>query len=222
MNTSVAKYAPKNRHYSKLISLEARVKVAAGIYNCGYHFFWTEVMKELEMESDVSLQVYLLMKDKEKLKKHAREHGHANMARRKANEHAKLRKELDARQKNIAKNAEYYPMVGFDAAVGVEDKSKGGRNKSKAIRVVCRHALYGCIGGGDKAKHKTERSKSCTFNGKSAEYIRKVRDEYFDKNPHAKVEYDNMYPDVVTVCNGKKKKMKRRIEENMGGGNIGM
>ena len=93
-------------------------------------------------------------------------------------------------------------MVGCDAAAGVEDKSKGGRNKSKAGPVVCRHALYGCIGGGDKAKHKTERSKSCTFNGQSAEYIRKVRDEYFDKNPHAKVEYDKMYPEVVTVGNG--------------------
>ena len=68
MNTYVAKYAPKNRDYSKFISLEARVKVAAGIYNCGYHFFWTEVMKELEIESDVSLQVYLLRKDKDKLK----------------------------------------------------------------------------------------------------------------------------------------------------------
>ena len=39
MNTCVAKYAPKNKHYSKSVSLEARVKVAAAIYNCGYHFF---------------------------------------------------------------------------------------------------------------------------------------------------------------------------------------
>ena len=182
MNTCVAKYAPKNRHYSKSISLEARVKVAAGIYNCGYHFFWTEVMKELEVESDISLQIYLLRKDKDKLKKYAREHDHANMAKRKANEHAKLRKELDARYKNIAKNMEYSPMVGCDTAAGVETKSKVGTK-------ICRHALYGCKGG-EKTPHKTERSKSCTFNGKSAEYIRMVRDEYFVKNPHAKVEYD--------------------------------
>ena len=140
MNTCVAKYAPKNRHYSKSISLEARVKVAAGIYNCGYHFFWTEVMKELEMESDVSLQVYLLRKDKDKLKKYARENDHANMAKRKANEHAKLRKELDTRYKNIAKNMEYSPMVGCDTAAGVENKSKVGTK-------ICRHALYGCKGG---------------------------------------------------------------------------
>ena len=93
------------------------------------------------------------------------------------------------------------------------------RNKSKAGPNICRHKLYGCIGGGDKATHKTERSKSCTFNGKSTEYIRKVRDKYSIDHPNAKVEYDKMYPEVVTVGNGKKKK---KIEENMGGGNTGM
>ena len=44
------------------------MKVAAGIYNCGHHFFWTEVMKNLDMEIDVSLEVYLLRKDTDKLK----------------------------------------------------------------------------------------------------------------------------------------------------------
>ena len=39
MNTRVSKYAPKTKHYSKSISLEARVKTAADIYNCGYHLF---------------------------------------------------------------------------------------------------------------------------------------------------------------------------------------
>ena len=215
-------------------------------------------------------------------------HGHANTAKRKANEYAKLRKELDARYKNIAKNMEYSPMVGCDKATGVENKSKvdpkicrhalygckGGektphktersesctfdgmsgkkireareeyfvshpeakeeydkmvvttgtgaadvRNKSKVGRNICRHKLYGCIGGGDKTTHKTERSKSCTFNGKSEEFIRKARDDYFIDHPDAKVEYDKMYPEVVTVGNGKKKK---QIEENMGGGNTCM
>ena len=41
--------------------------------------------------------------DQAKLRKFVREHDHANMARRKANEHAKLRLELDARQRSIAK-----------------------------------------------------------------------------------------------------------------------
>ena len=52
MNTCVAKYAPKNINYSKLLSLEARVKVAAGIYSGGYNYFLKEVMKNLEMSVD--------------------------------------------------------------------------------------------------------------------------------------------------------------------------
>ena len=57
------------------------------------------------------------------------------MAKRKANEYAKLRKELDARYRNIAKNMEYYPIMGCDTATGV-------RNKSKVGPKICRHALY--------------------------------------------------------------------------------
>ena len=113
-------------------------------------------MKELDLESDASLQVYLLRKDNNKLKKYAREHDHANMAKRKTNEHKKLRKELDARYRNIANNMEYSPMVGCDTAAGVGNKSKVGPK-------ICRHALYGYKGGEEKTAHKTERSELCTF-----------------------------------------------------------
>ena len=47
MNTCVVKYTPKDRHYSKSVLIEARVKVAAGIYNDVYHFSWMDVMKKL-------------------------------------------------------------------------------------------------------------------------------------------------------------------------------
>ena len=41
------KYVPKTKYSSKSIYLEAGVKNTAGIYNCGFHFFWTNVMKAL-------------------------------------------------------------------------------------------------------------------------------------------------------------------------------
>ena len=130
--------------------------VTTGIYNHGYHFFWTEVMKELKIASDVSLHVYLLRKDKDRLKKYAREYDHANMTKHKANEHAKLRKEIDARYKNIDKNMEYSPMVGCDTAADVGNKSTVGPK-------IYRHALYERKGGG-KTPYKTETAKSCTFH----------------------------------------------------------
>ena len=137
------------------------------------------------------------------------------MAKRKANEHAKLRKELDARYRNIAKNIEYSPIVGCDTVAGVGNKSKVGRK-------ICRHKLYGYIEGGDKATHKTERAKLCTFHGKSTEYIMEVRDAYFIEHPDAKVEYNEMYLEVVIADNGKKKKKKKKRDENMGGEDTGM
>ena len=72
------------------------------------------------------------------------------MAKQKTKEYAELRKELEARYRNISKNMEYSPMVGCDTAAGTGNKKK-----------ICKHQLYGCIGG--KAAHKSEKAKSCTF-----------------------------------------------------------
>ena len=74
MNTCVAKYAPKNKTYCKSISLEARVKVAAGIYTVGYHFLWTEIMKELQMVISPHFESYLLQRDEKKVSDFNREH----------------------------------------------------------------------------------------------------------------------------------------------------
>ena len=49
---------------------------------------------------------------------------------------------------------------------------------------------------------------------KSIEY-REAREAYFVEYPDAKVEYDEMYQEVVTTGNGKKKKKR---DENVGEG----
>ena len=214
MNTCVAKYAPKGRHYSKSISLEARVKVASGIYNAGYHFFWTEVMKELDVSVETSVYEFLLTKDKNKLRKYNRDHDHTNMAKQKTKEHEQLRKELELRYKNIQKNMEYSPMVGCDTVIGDEgdknkEKDQGNVAKDKKGRraqIVCKHKLYGCTGGTNaKPSHKSERSRHCTFSGKSKDEIRVIRDAYFREHPDARKEYEMMYPDEARKCKGNKR-----------------
>ena len=204
MNTCVAKYAPKGRHYSKSVSLEARVKVAAGIYNVGYHFFWTEVLKGLDVDIEPSIEEYLLQKDKDKLRKYNRDHNHVNMAKRKRKEHEQLRKELDLRYKNIAKNMEYSPMVGCNAMIGDkgDKKKKSGRarvcgdTRGKTVRRECKHRLYGCTGGRNtKTYHSSERSQYCTFSGKSKEEIEEIREAYFQEHPDARKEYESTHPD---------------------------
>ena len=179
------------------MSFEARVKVAAGIYNVGYHFFWTEVMKELDVNVEASVEDYLLTKDKNKLRKYNRDHDHVNMAKRKKREHDQLRKELELRYKNIAKNMEYSPMVGCDTGIG----DKGGKKKGKTEKKLCKHRLYGCTGGTNtKTYHLTERSRHCTFSGKSKEEIRTIRDAYFREHPDARKEYETMYPGEALDC----------------------
>ena len=50
-----------------------------------------------------------------------------------------------------------------------------------------------------------------------------TRDVYLIEHPDAKVEYDEMYPEVVTAGSGKKKKKKKKKrDENMAGGDTGM
>ena len=169
MNTCVAKYGPKNKIYCKSISLKARVKVAAGIYTVGYHFLWTEIMKELQMVISPHFESYLLQRDEKKVSKFNREHTKRQKTKRKKREHEKLRKELDRRFKDVAKNLEYSSMIGCNA-----DEPKTITKKAAAQK-ICKHASYGCTINTPKEQHETERSKHCTFNGKTTEYIAQAK-----------------------------------------------
>ena len=137
MNTRVAKYAPKTKKYLKSISLEARVKTAAGIYNCMYHFFWTEVMNALEVGIDIYLESHLFERDNIKLRKSISENDHAHMAKRKDNEHAKVRTELEKMFKDIAKNMEYGSHIGYKEGDRKPDekKERGGEKIKKEEEV---------------------------------------------------------------------------------------
>jgi len=189
MNTCVAKYAPKGKHLFKTTSLEARVKVTAGIYNVGYHYFWTEVMKKIELYTAPSVERFLLNKDKGKIRKFKGDHDIKIKAKQKAKEHDNLKKELKARFKVIEKNMEYSPMIGCNTMVG-----SAGSVKNKLALKVCKHKLYGCTGGGTaRTAHKSEKSVYCTFYGKSSNDIKEIRDRDFLENPEAKAEYDRLY-----------------------------
>ena len=103
------------------------------------------------------------------------------MATRKRREHEQLRKELELRYKNVAKNMEYSPMVGCDMAIGKR------RGKKKTGQRICKHRLYGCTGGTNtKTYHSSERSQYCTFSGRSKEDIKMIREAYFLEHPEIK------------------------------------
>ena len=79
------------------------MKVAAGIFNVGYHYFWTNVMSGLELDISKNLQIHLLGCDKSKWRKSEHEQNNASKANRKRNEYTKYKQEVDKMLKDVAK-----------------------------------------------------------------------------------------------------------------------
>ena len=71
-----------------------------------------------------------------------------------------------------------------------------GDTRGKTVQRECKHRLYGCIGETNtKTFHSSERSRYCTFSGKSTEEIEEIREAYFQEHPDARKEYESIYPD---------------------------
>ena len=70
-----------------------------------------------------------------------------------------------------------------------------GGGKKKTGQRICKHRLYGCTGGTNaKTYHSSERSKYCTFAGRSKEDMRIIREAYFLEHPEKRKEFERMYP----------------------------
>ena len=74
LNNIVSKYAQKRKHFSKSLSLFTRVFISAGIYLVSYHYLWSSIFKQLEVDILYSLELCWLNKDKRKVTKYGKEH----------------------------------------------------------------------------------------------------------------------------------------------------
>ena len=83
MNTCIARYAPKTRHYSKSSSLKIRAHIGAAIYNVGYYYFWMKVLDKLEVDAPINLELHLVSHDRQKANKWIYEHNNYNKLKRK-------------------------------------------------------------------------------------------------------------------------------------------
>ena len=115
----------------------------------GYHYFWTEVMKELQMEVSPNFESHLLNLDKRKVSKFIGEHSKRQKTKRKKREHEKLRTELDRRFKDVAKKLEY------GSKIGCSGNDESPKPKQKQAITVCNHASYGY-----KAKKGTKQNEA--------------------------------------------------------------
>ena len=155
MNRSVAKYVPKGTNFCGTTSLISRVYIAAGVQLVGNHFYWTEVMRSLDIVVPLQTELYLLDVDKRKLRLFVRSHDFANMAKRKRKEHEKVREHLLMVKKDKERNATYASKTGCEGDNGPMKK------KRKVQENLCKHRFNGCDGNHG---HKTERSKWCKFS----------------------------------------------------------
>ena len=148
MNTSIARYAPKSRHYSKSTSLSIRVHIAAAVYNVGYHHFFKNVLEALEIEPPRNLMIYLAKKDKEKMGKYYKSHTKKAKRFRQKDKNRKqaahVKKALDDAKKN----------AGYGPATGVE-----GQTNNVTTYTDCKYSCYGCVTTQKSKKHKTNCSK---------------------------------------------------------------
>ena len=110
-------------------------------------------MKELQMDISPHFESYMLQRDEKKFGKFNREHTKRQKTLRKKREHEKLRKELDKRFRDVAKNLMYSSMIGCNS-----DDPKTNNLSSKYVRkpLLSRRGQNVEIFNEDKVQLQTE------------------------------------------------------------------
>ena len=85
---------------------------------------------------------YLLQRDEKKVSDFNREHTKRQKIKRKKREHEKLRKELDRRFKDVAKNLEYSSMIGCNADEPKTITEKNDRTKNLQACIIWMHSQH--------------------------------------------------------------------------------
>ena len=93
----MAKYAPKNKHYSKSIELRIRIAIGAFIYLVGNHHFWSNLHLKLGVKVDQPLSDHWLENDIDKVKKYQKQQSFEYKKKRQLMENRSLREEVTKR-----------------------------------------------------------------------------------------------------------------------------
>ena len=145
LNTAVAKHAPKSITYGKLMSVEARVNIAASVFICGHSEFWTKIFFHLGMVINPEFSVYLRDKDKRKLHKDIRKNENVDKAKWKRREHDRLSTEVSKRLQDVQINLVYKSKVGCEVTCIIIERNEPDRKS-----VVCNNYMHDCTIPWDK------------------------------------------------------------------------
>ena len=168
LNNSVAAFAPKNRFFSGTNSLEARVRMTAGINIKGHFLFWYEVLKQMRITMTKLLEAVLIKKD-ERLEKNRER---CNLPSTKLKRSQKMRENIidQLRQYREATAAgKTYgsgTAVEYKSAKAIVLKSLQENRKNNKIMSKDNKTYKYCPFFCDKTGHSTAADKRCCMKTK--------------------------------------------------------
>ena len=169
LNIVIAKYAPKNRHYSKSVALLTRVYVAVGVSLVRKQMYWSEVCKELGFNSGKIMDEILGSDDKVYHSRRERAMSLTGKRMRQKTNYERIKRLKTEEGSDRKKKLAMY-KAGAGVGLGGTEKKKTGRQqnvtrgtgelgKSKKGK-YCKYRLI-CREG-----HETAKNKACIMNGK--------------------------------------------------------
>ena len=159
LNIMIAKYAPKNKNYSKSVSLLTRVYVAVGVSISRKERYWTRVCRILGFEPGEEMRRVLASEDRAYEKKRDRAMTTAGKRKRQSKHFQRMANLKKGESSDIAKKIGMYGS-GSGVGLGVEPKSKKRKQgsstdkpKTSDGKKYCKYRMI-CREGHEKASHK--------------------------------------------------------------------
>ena len=119
LNTSVASYAPKHKHYSSTTSLDTRVAIAGAVQVLGYEGFWERCFDVLGLDIDDEVRNSWMERDTIKHNKTARESSIEGKSRRGKRKYKKLYDHQKAALESYKEGLGYESGLALSAAAKV-------------------------------------------------------------------------------------------------------
>ena len=116
LNTSVASYAPKHKHYSSTSSLDTRVAIAGAVQVLGYEGFWERVFDVLGLDIDDEVRDSWVVRDRIKNNKTVRERSIEGKSRRGKRKYKKLSDHQKAALESFKEELGYESGLALSAA----------------------------------------------------------------------------------------------------------
>ena len=171
MNRSISSFAPKDRTFSRTMSLNTRVCIAVGVNILGHYEFWKKVLDRLGVKMSDSLEILLKRRDGTNAHRIVYRRRPDVKRKRKAPETVKIAEGINKRKQQI-QDGTYSSGIAIAAEQQakkiVKELSEAAKEKNRKApdnKKVCKFYPHFC----KRVGHNSASSKECAMHGKSKE-----------------------------------------------------